>query len=194
MNLKQITARIKDLKAAPPAWPDGPGGRKTAGVMALFGGPPHDPYLLFTKRAADLLEHPGQISFPGGGLEPGDVNPLITALRETYEEIGLSPEAIMVLAPLWPQPVLDTWLIYPFAGLIRGSAKSRPRFKINSAEVAELIMVPFERLRRQHQPGCRRISDPHLACRYLLPASEVLWGATALIVGRLLDFLGHYEP
>lgn len=193
MNLKQITSRIKDLKAPPP-WPLEPFSRRVAGVMALFGGPPREPYLLLTKKAADLPEHPGQISFPGGGREAGDADILKTALRETYEEIGLPPESIKVLAPLWPQPVLRTWLIYPFVGIIKGSAKNPPRFQINSAEVAKLILVPWRDLRDQHQPSCHRWPEPDRGRRYLLPANEVLWGATASIVGRLLDFLDNHEP
>lgn len=75
--------------------------------------------LLFTQRTSTLLHHPGQISFPGGRVEPQDKNLEMTALRETFEEIGLSAQQIQLIGELPPYHTVATgYTIAPLIGLI----------------------------------------------------------------------------
>lgn len=160
------------------------GKRKQGAVMVIFMSTKTGPALLFTKRAPDLEEHAGQISFPGGALEPSDAGHLSAALRETDEEVGIGPEELQVLSPLPLQPVLSSWMIFPFVAWWL-----KPRaLCFNKSEVEQIIMHPLDDLLRQHQAGCWLIADPEHSCRYQLDG-EVLWGATAKITGRLLDRL-----
>jgi|GEM_PF-1524639 len=158
--------------------------RRDGAVMVIFMDHGPGPAVLFTKRAADLSEHAGQISFPGGGVEKGDLSLRLAALRETYEEVGIEAGELEILSALPPQPVLDHWLIHPFTAWW-----STPRRLIpDPAEVDRVIVTPLAELTIQHQRECWHIPDPEQSCRYQI-AGELLWGATARIIGRLLDSL-----
>ncbi len=180
-DAETVRRRLRALAPAPePPHPD----RRPGAVMAIFLDTPDGPGLLFTKRAPHLGEHPGQISFPGGAVEPFDPDFLAAALRETREEIGLSPHELEPLGP-WPsQPVLDRWLIHPFAAWW---PKPRPLTPA-PAEVDRIIITPLAELFRQHSRECWLIPDPAQSCRYQV-GGDTLWGATARITGRALDAL-----
>src|SRR5829696_5391976 len=90
------------LAAGPPAqpWPGeaAPGRRTSAVLAALYdapgtGGQP-EAHVILTRRAGHLRSHRGEVSFPGGRLEPGDADLVVTALREAHEEIGLDPSSV----------------------------------------------------------------------------------------------------
>src|SRR3954465_15065299 len=79
---------------------DAPPDTRIAAVLLPLVGPdrePEDPELVFTRRTDDLPRHPGEISFPGGMQEPGDLGPAETALREMEEELGIGPSSVEVL-------------------------------------------------------------------------------------------------
>ena len=159
--------------------------RKTGAVMVIFLETDEGPGLLFTKRAARLNQHAGQISFPGGAVEKTDGNYLNAALRETEEEIGIKADELEVIGRLPRQAVLDQWMIYPFAALW----KSPRPIKADPVEVDRVIICSLQELTRQHHQECWLPPDPAEACRYILDGGEILWGATARIIGRLLDKL-----
>src|SRR5580704_16548302 len=71
-----------------------------AAVLILVVGRPGGPAILFTQRTAHLHDHAGQISFPGGRAEPGDATAIATALRETWEEIGIEAKKVEILGQL----------------------------------------------------------------------------------------------
>ena len=76
-------------------------------VLMLFGEGPQGPDLLLTERAHDMRSHPGQVSFPGGSIDPTDASPTAAALREAEEETGLDPRGVEVfgtLPELWLPP------------------------------------------------------------------------------------------
>lgn len=100
--------------------------RRTAAVTAIFLNAGQGTSLLFTKRAGSLGEHASQISFPGGAVEAGDSGPLDAALRETREEIGIESGELRIITALPCQPVLDTWLIHPFAAWWASPRPLRP--------------------------------------------------------------------
>lgn len=154
-------------------------------MLVIFLDQPQGPSsLLFIKRAANLEEHPGQISFPGGAVEPDDDNLITAALKETFEEVGIGANELEVLGPLPCQPVLDHWLIHPFTAWWSAPRRLSP----DPAEVDRVIISPLIDLGAQHRPDCWRIPDPEQSCRYQI-SGELLWGATARITGRLLDTL-----
>lgn len=164
--------------------------RKAAAVMVIFTDTEDGPGLLFTKRSATLGQHAGQISFPGGAIEADDASSLAAALRETGEEIGIQARELEIWASLPSQPVLDSWLIHPFAAWWLEAR----RLAANPNEVEKIIIAPLKALYEQHKLDCWMTPDPALSCRYEL-GGETLWGATARITGRLLDRIaGHYDP
>ncbi|MFM6989030.1 MAG: NUDIX hydrolase [Arenimonas sp.] len=95
--------------------------------------------VLLTKRAEHLRHHAGQISFPGGRMEPGDSNPLQTALREAQEEIGLAPEAARLLGYLEPMVTITGYRVYPVVAAIDPEYRAEP----DGHEVSALFEAPL---------------------------------------------------
>src|SRR5438270_2181099 len=95
-----------------------------------------DLHIVFTKRRDDLRRHAGEVSFPGGRYDQGEVNLQATALREAHEEIGLPPDAVQIVGALQPTPTIATnFAVYPFVGLI----ESGRTWQLSAHEVAEVI-------------------------------------------------------
>ncbi|HEY1076237.1 MAG TPA: CoA pyrophosphatase [Fontimonas sp.] len=95
--------------------------------------------LLLTVRAEHLRSHKGQISFPGGGRDPGDVDATSTALREAQEEIGLDPMQVEVVGFLDDYPTLTKYMVTPVVGILDGA----PALTVDANEVAEAFEVPL---------------------------------------------------
>lgn len=98
-----------------------------------------DPTVLLTQRATRLRNHPGQISFPGGRIDPADDGPRAAALREAHEEIGLDPALIEVVGYLPDHIVVSGFRVTPVVGFVQ------PRFKLllQSGEVQDTFEVPL---------------------------------------------------
>ena len=112
----------------------------SAAVMLLLHGEPDNPQVLLTQRAQHLNSHAGEVAFPGGMWEPSDSDLLQTALRETYEEIGLSAESIEPIAMLpSTSPRLRSTKVTPFVGIVRDSFVLRPE----PSEIAAIFDVPL---------------------------------------------------
>ncbi|MDR2620041.1 MAG: CoA pyrophosphatase [Propionibacteriaceae bacterium] len=158
-----------------------------AAVCALFSNRP-DPELLFTARATDLRKHPGQISFPGGSRDDADTGPVCTALRETYEEVGLAAGQVHVLGRLPAAPVtVSRFQVVPVVAWWSGDALLTP----NPDEVAtvhrwpvSLLADPAHRVTAIHPSG---FTGPAW-----IIGDAFLWGFTARIVSELLR-LGGWE-
>ena len=116
---------------------------KIAAILALFyPNQNNEVTLLLTKRANYNGTHSGQISFPGGKVEQSDLNLKQTALRETFEEVGIIDEDIEVIREFTEVYIPPSnFLVTPFIGIIY----NKPVFKVNS-EVAKIIEVPFSKL------------------------------------------------
>ncbi len=162
-------------------------GRRSAAVLApLYLDSDGALHAVFTRRRDDLRSHPGEISFPGGRQDEGDADLPATALRETLEEVGLPPTAVELLGALQPTPTLVTnYGIYPFVGLIE------PGFEwiAQASEVAEVLELPLEAVREGY--ARRRVVRRGVAFRtdtYQV-GDHLIWGATARIVGDLLERL-----
>lgn len=96
--------------------------------------------LLLTVRASHLRSHRGQISFPGGGRDADDSDPVANALREAREEVGLDPARVEVLGYLDDYPTLSRYLVTPVVGLVEGE----PELAVDENEVADVFEVPLD--------------------------------------------------
>jgi 8-oxo-dGTP pyrophosphatase MutT (NUDIX family) len=143
--------------------------------------------VLLTQRTDHLNDHPGQISFPGGRMEPGDESPLATALRETEEEIGLARRFVNVVGYLDSYATGTGFLVTPVVGLVS------PGFSLSldAFEVAEVFEVPlaflldagnYRRERIQVRTGKRWFHVIEYEDRYI-------WGATAGMLMNLYEKL-----
>ncbi len=145
--------------------------------------------LLLTQRTAHLHDHAGQISFPGGRVDPEDQDAIATALRETEEEIGLSRERIEVIGSL-PLYLTGTgFQVTPVVALIHPPFDLQP----DSFEVAEIFEVPLSYLMHGANHERRSAEFPNRPGRrsfYAMPYEEYfIWGATAGMLRNLYHFL-----
>jgi 8-oxo-dGTP pyrophosphatase MutT (NUDIX family) len=143
-------------------------------------------HILFQVRTELVLHHKGQISFPGGAEDPGDSDLLMTALRETEEEIGLVREDIEVLGQLDDLITISNFIVTPYVGRITRPAPYP--FAPSGFEVAELLEVPVPHLidpANQNQepvPWRDRMAPPP---SYSF-GEHVIWGATGRLLQRFL--------
>ena len=160
-------------------------GRTDAAVLVpLYRGEDAELHAVFTKRRDDMRKHPGEISFPGGRQDPEDPDLAATALREACEEIGLDPGDVRLLGALQPTPTIVTnYAIYPFVGLIDAGR----RWTLSPDEVSEVLELKVADVRDGYER--RRLVRRGLPIRtdtYRV-GSHMIWGATARIVGDLLE-------
>jgi len=159
--------------------------RRAAVLLPLHeqGG---EPYVLFTRRTETVETHKGQISFPGGAADPGDADVQSTALRETQEEMGIPPTQVEVLGVLDDlSTTVSGFVVTPVVGII----PSPFPFRINSAEIAEVLTVPLRvfrdpsslRVERREREGKR------LDVYFYRYGKHEIWGVTARIIKGFVD-------
>jgi 8-oxo-dGTP pyrophosphatase MutT (NUDIX family) len=148
--------------------------------------------VLLTQRSADLPDHPGQISFPGGRVEPSDADVGSAALRETEEEIGLPRERVALLGELAQYETVSGYRVTPVVGWVEPPFGVRP----DPEEVADVFEVPLAFLldpvnRQRHF----RMLGNFRRNYYAIPYGErYIWGATAamlIILDRTLRAPEH---
>jgi len=144
--------------------------------------------LLLTKRAAHLKHHPGEISFPGGRFEEHDQNLQATAVRETYEEIGIHKHQIKLIGKLPKQKTISRYHVTPFVGIIDAAYQLR----LDKNEVEEAFVVPlnFVLNSSNQQKVERKINNQSLSYYVIKYNGYNIWGATAKMLvnfGRLLN-------
>jgi 8-oxo-dGTP pyrophosphatase MutT (NUDIX family) len=161
-----------------------PGKVEAAVLIPLYeqGGGLH---AVFTKRPADMRRHAGEISFPGGRRDEGE-ELRDTALREAEEEIGLAPAQVQVVGALPPTGTIVTnYSVYPFVGLTGSGNVFRPN-PIEVDQIVELSLADllngFER-KRLIRRGVPIKTDTYTV------GAHLIWGATARILGTLLERL-----
>ena len=154
--------------------------------------------VLLTQRTAHLKKHAGQISFPGGRMEPTDADAVATALREAHEEVGLAPQRVEVLGCLPTYTTGTGFIVTPVVGLILPEPGDDPwpRLQPDPGEVEEIFEVPLEHLMdpRHHQRRAFDLSGKPLAFFSMPWSSEAgkeyfIWGATAAMLRNLYRFL-----
>jgi 8-oxo-dGTP pyrophosphatase MutT (NUDIX family) len=168
--------------------PPDPTRRQAAVLLPLFKNAT-DYHLVFTKRTETVRHHKGQVSFPGGSFEPADGDLLTTALRESYEEVGIRPEHVSILGRLDDLATFSTsFTISPFVGLIPYPYPFRP----DPIEVAIVFDASLSIL-----------ADPTVGRRYIRARDDgatiedyefhvdghVIWGATARIIHHFLEVM-----
>jgi 8-oxo-dGTP pyrophosphatase MutT (NUDIX family) len=133
--------------------------------------------VLLTQRATTLKDHAGQISFPGGRIEPDDADAWQAALRETFEEIGLQSELIEFAGYLPDHIVISGFRVTPVVGFIQ------PRFelKIATAEVHDVFEVPLDYIfdAANHKLRQRKIGELTIDIDDIPYGNRNIWGATA---------------
>jgi 8-oxo-dGTP pyrophosphatase MutT (NUDIX family) len=158
---------------------------RASGVLILFYPYANTVYLPLILRQTYKGVHSGQVGLPGGGRETGDADLTVTALREAHEEIGVDPHAVHVvgsLTSLYISP--SNYLVHPVVAW----APHRPAFQIDSREVAMLIEAPLaefldpQNLRQEERTLRERLTN----IPYFGVQSQVIWGATAMILSELL--------
>jgi 8-oxo-dGTP pyrophosphatase MutT (NUDIX family) len=178
--------QLKDaLAAMPPKRTSKEGARAAAVLIPIVGD--GAPTILFTVRTETLPSHKGQISFPGGTIDPSDPSPEAAALRETEEEIGLDPAAVRIVGELDTFPTYVTgFVVTPFVGWIDDMPALRP----NPAEVAAVLRVPLADLSDaiRADPGFSHGSRTYPTEAWVWN-DHVIWGVTARIVRLLLQRL-----
>lgn len=157
--------------------------KPSAVAVIIFNEDQANPKILLIRRSTRLSSHKGQIGFPGGRLEAGDVSPRDTALRETFEEVGLDPARVRVIGGVDPVPSLDGSLVYPIIGTTDVAVDD---LIANPAEVSEVFLVPAELLMVNHRQkfkfnlfGCWRHS-------FLYDCGTLsVWGLSAEILSKV---------
>ena len=158
---------------------------RRGGVLVLFyphNGVLHLPLIL---RPTYEGTHSGQVAFPGGGQEVGDADITATALREAYEEVGISPQQVQILgqlSKLYIEP--SNFEVYPIVGW----TAQHPAFRIDPYEVACLLEIPLadfqnpaNRCEEMWNLRGRQVRVPFFKIQ-----GQTVWGATAMMLSELL--------
>ncbi len=160
-------------------------GSVDAAVLVPLFGWPSDPGLIFTERRHDLRRHGGEISFPGGRSDPGE-SYVDTALREAEEEIGLDRGGVEVVGALPPIGTFVTnYKVHPIVGMIGSDLDFQP----SPAEVETVLAFDLDHLSNGF--AMRRLVRRGVPIRtptYVV-GEHLIWGATARILGDLLERL-----
>ena len=163
-----------------------PGLRDAAGLVLVY---PHDGawHVPLTERGAGLRHHTGQVSLPGGRVDPGETFEA-AALRETFEEVGVDPAEVELLGRLTPLHIpVSGHLLHPIVGV----SLARPRFTPAEVEVARLIEAPLARLRATDAVSWeQRVRERPPSVLMDVPYFDVdgarVWGATAMVLAEFL--------
>ncbi len=174
-------------------WPDSlreqlAGTLTPAGVLIpIFDRPDAGLSVLLTQRSRELKHHAGQISFPGGRMEPEDGDIAVTALRETEEEVGIGSEHVTVVGYLPPLPTISGYAVTPIVGLVASAAVT----EVDRTEVEFAFEVPLSFLLER---GNRRTVERDLHGKSI-PMTEFhyeqhrIWGATAMMIIEFIKVL-----
>jgi len=175
--------------------PPGAGSRRAAVLVPVLLEP-DGARLVYTVRQGDLQDHAGQISFPGGSMDPGDGSLLETALREAEEEIDLRRDLVDVVGELEEMYIPPSdFRVSPFVGLLPPEAE----MVLDPDEVEAIFTVSLEEL--MSPETFRRVPWTRDGRDYMVPAFAVegppprnIWGATAAMTAALLARLGWTPP
>lgn len=136
--------------------------------------------LLLTRRARQLKHHAGQVSFPGGRMEAADSTIVETALRETWEEVGVAPADVEVVGYLPTMPTVTGYAVTPIVGIF----DPLTRLRLDQMEVERAFEVPLDFLMTpgNEQWSTRTVGDTRVPLAEFTYTGERIWGATAAMI------------
>jgi 8-oxo-dGTP pyrophosphatase MutT (NUDIX family) len=158
-----------------------------AAVLILVSDRDGEPHVVFTERTTHVEHHKGQICFPGGACDKSDDGLETTALRETYEEIGVHPQDVRIIGQLDDMVTISNFRVTPYVGMLT----TQPEYTISDHEVAQVVEVPLAYLmdERNMELEVRQ----HQGRQVLVPAFSYnghrIWGATARMLHQFIELL-----
>ena len=168
------------------------GNARQSAVLVFFYPVNGETKLVFIKRPVDLSVHSGQVAFPGGQVEKEDKDLVATALREANEEVNIDPAKVTVVGALSKLHIPPSnFDVYPFIGF----SAERPEFKGNE-EVGRILEIDVEELLNPDTKTTKTIHHRlgklvDVPCYFV--ENEIIWGATAMMVGELLEVIRKQE-
>jgi 8-oxo-dGTP pyrophosphatase MutT (NUDIX family) len=186
LDLDRIRSVLARADGPLPSRLEGTGVRASA-VLAPLYEEEGDVHVVLTRRAQHLRAHRGEVSFPGGGQDPGE-DLRETALREAHEETGLDPSTVEIVGELdHLETVTSRSFITPYVGVLPG----RPTLEPSPSEVEKILHVP---LRELLEPGIfreERWGLPPLdrSIYFFEIVGDTIWGATAFMLRNFLALI-----
>jgi len=161
--------------------PDLPKSAVLVAVTDVFA----DPEVLLTRRAGHLSRNPGEVCFPGGKWEEHDESLLVTALRESHEEVGLAPEMVEVIGRLKPLVARTGLNVMPYVGIINANLHLQP----TSDELDSVFKVPLQYFMDQRNvtPFLYKFNDTELSFPSFVYEGYTIWGLTAYIIVDMIN-------
>jgi 8-oxo-dGTP pyrophosphatase MutT (NUDIX family) len=184
IDLDRLAATIAARGPGRPMPVEFPAGRQSAVLIALFPGE-QGAEVVLTRRSQTLNSHKGEISFPGGRLDPGET-PIQAALREAHEEVALDPSLVTVVGELDQiATMVSRSLIVPIVGTLA----ERPELRASAGEVDRILTAPLVDLLDAEVYREERWGQAPLdrAIHFFELDDETVWGATGRIMVQLLS-------
>lgn len=166
---------------------------KKSGVLILFYLKENEPHIVLIQRPIYEGTHSGQISFPGGKVEEGDIDIEYTALREANEEVGIVIADVETIGKLTDMYIpVSNFLVTPVIGFVNYS----PKFIIDKREVAEIVLVKLSDLIQINKLILNKVKI-NTGLKIEVPSFElngkIVWGATAVILNELRHILNDWN-
>jgi 8-oxo-dGTP pyrophosphatase MutT (NUDIX family) len=163
---------------------------KPAAVLVPLFSDGNELQILLTRRSEKVFHHQGQISFPGGQPHKEDPDLLHTALRESWEEIGLKPEDVQIVGELDDTPTITSgFMITPFVGVIPYPYS----FNLNLLETTGVFNIPISTLMENSAYREEAVDSNGVVQQAYLFQGNTIWGATARIIKQLLDMIKNED-
>lgn len=160
---------------------------KNSSVLLLLFQKENEVMVCLIKRPSHMKHHAGQIALPGGRMEVGETA-TETALRETFEEIGVEKDKIQILGQLSKFYVeVSRFEIQPIVGWL----KHRPKFSLCPDEVEKMVFFPLRKLKPPYQEMELNTITGKLNVPCIKFEGEIIWGATAMILSEFYDVVKH---
>jgi 8-oxo-dGTP pyrophosphatase MutT (NUDIX family) len=184
IDLDVLAATITARGPGRPMDVEFPRGRHSAVLLALFPGE-RGAEVVLTRRSQSLANHKGEISFPGGRLDPGET-PVQAALREAHEEVALDPDLVTVVGEL---DHIATMVSHSHIVPVVGTLARRPMLRASAGEVDRILTAPLVDLLDAEVYREERWGQPPLdrAIHFFELDDETVWGATGRIMVQLLS-------
>jgi len=163
--------------------------KKSAVLAILYPNESKELQMVFMLRKTYKGVHSNQIGFPGGKVEKEDNNLLATALRETFEEVGVAASDITIVKELTQTYIPPSnFLVQPFLGI----CKVKPTFVLDEVEVERLITIPLANILNNNFVSSKKITTSY-ATNIEVPVfkfeEEIVWGATAMMLSEIKELL-----